>query len=333
VIAGRPSATALLVALSVWRHGAAHGLPDEAIRIAGEALAEAGGIWPWLRRCAAARVGGRQVGGWLLDRLESLLLPGLAAHHCRRKQWLWQALSTRSASRRWIWLAVGFDGLARALRGQRSATDRVEPRLAEADPSGARLVQPGLLETALIDHASNEPDLIELDHPDSLTLRARLPSIQSSPHIPMQPLSLPGDAASLQRLCAQRPAIVIAEGLLMYLPPQPLLRLLRTLARLPNPPELWLSALSPEQPRGRGFAQRQGLTRAWLSAQGEPFCWRIEPERLRALLRRHGYATEQHWDGAGYGEFMLCARRMSKFDATAPVKAAALPLPPAAAAS
>ncbi|WP_395795285.1 hypothetical protein [Aquimonas sp.] len=95
MIAGRPSATALLVALSVWRHGAAHGLPDASIRIAGEALTGARGIWPWLRRCAATRVG-----GWLLDRLESLLLPGLGAHHCRRKQWLWQALSARSAAQR-----------------------------------------------------------------------------------------------------------------------------------------------------------------------------------------------------------------------------------------
>ncbi len=333
MIAGRPSATALLVALSVWRLGAAHDLPDASIRTAGEALTGARGIWPWLRRCAATRVG-----GWLLVRLESLLLPGLAAHHCRRKQWLWQALSTRSDCQRWIWLGVGFGGLGRALRGQRFATDRVEPGLAEADPFGAHLIEPGQLETDLIDRAPIKPapikpDLIELDHPDSLALRRRLPLIQSAPGIPMRPLNLPGDAASLQRLCSERPAIVVAEGLLMYLPPRPLLRLLRALARLPNPPELWLSALSPEHPQGLGFAQRRGLTRAWLSAHGEPFRWRIEPERLRALLRRHGYVTEQLWDGAGYGEFMLCARAVSGRAATAPATAAAQRLLPAAAAS
>jgi hypothetical protein len=304
VIAGRPSATALLVALSVWRHGAAHGLPNEAILIAGEALAEARGIWPWLRRCAATRIG-----GWLLDRLESVLLPGLAEHHCRRKQWLWQALLRRSESRRWIWLGVGFDGLGRALRGQRCATDRIEPGRAEAYPSRAHLLEPGQPGTDPIDRAPIESELIELDHPDSLALRKRLPLIQSAPGIPMRSLSLPGDAASLQRLCAERPAIVVAEGLLMYLPPRPLLRLLRALARLPNPPELWLSALCLEHPDGRGFARSRGLTRAWLSAQGEPFRWRIEPERLQALLRRHGYATEQHWDGGGFGEFVLGVRR------------------------
>ena len=278
MIAGRPSATALLVALSVWRHGAAHGLPDASIRIAGEALTGARGIWPWLRRCAATRVG-----GWLLDRLESLLLPGLGAHHCRRKQWLWQALSARSAAQRWIWLGVGFDGLGRALGGQRCA-----------------------------------PDLIELDHPDSLALRARLPFVQLPPGIQMQPLSLPADTAALQRLCSERPSVVVAEGLLMYLSPRPLLRLLRALARQSNPPELWLSALSPEHPQGRGFGGGRGVTCAWLHAQGEPFRWRIEPERLQALLRRHGYVTEQLWDGAGYGEFVLGARPLQRVDATAP---------------
>jgi hypothetical protein len=134
----------------------------------------------------------------------------------------------------------------------------------------------------------------------------------------MQPLSLPAETAALQRLCSERPSVVVAEGLLMYLSPRPLLRLLRALARQSNPPELWLSALSPEHPQGRGFGGGRGVTCAWLHAQGEPFRWRIEPERLQALLRRHGYVTEQLWDGAGYGEFVLGARPLQRVDATAP---------------
>jgi O-methyltransferase involved in polyketide biosynthesis len=291
VIAGRPSATALLVALSVWRAGARYGLPDCAIRIAGEALLHAGGVWPWLRACARWAPG-----RWLLTALEALLLPGLAVHHCRRKRWLWEALQARAQARHLIWLGVGFDGLARALRAR-------DPHL----------------------------EVTELDHPDSLALRLQLPAVQADPGLPLQPLALPDGAGTLVRLCAGAPAMLIAEGLLMYLRPRALLRLLRALARLSLPPLLWISALAPVHPGGRGFARAHGLTRRWLHARGEPFRWRLPPERLQALLRRHGFLTEALWTGEGYGEYVLCAAPAVRADrcATAPAKAAAQPLPPA----
>jgi O-methyltransferase involved in polyketide biosynthesis len=291
MIAGRPSATALLVALSVWRAGARHGLPECAIRIAGEALLRAGGVWPWLRACARCAPG-----RWLLTAVEAVLLPGLAAHHCRRKRWLWEALQANAQACHLIWLGVGFDGLARALRAR--------------DPSLR---------------------VTELDHPDTLALRQSLPALQAEPDVPLQPLQLPGEAAALVRLCAGAPSIVIAEGLLMYLPPRSLLRLLRALARLPAPPALWISALAPAHEAGRGFAQPHALTRRWLRARGEPFRWRLAPERLQALLRRHGFLTEALWTGDGYGEYLLCAAPAMRADrlATAPATAAARRLPPA----
>jgi O-methyltransferase involved in polyketide biosynthesis len=250
-----------------------------------------GGVWPWLRACARWAPG-----RWLLTAVEAVLLPGLAAHHCRRKRWLWEALQANAQACHLIWLGVGFDGLARALRAR--------------DPSLC---------------------VTELDHPDSLALRLQLPALQAEPDVPLQPLQLPDEAAALVRLCAGAPSIVIAEGLLMYLPPRPLLRLLRALARLPLPPALWISALAPAHEAGRGFAQPHGLTRRWLRARGEPFRWRLAPERLQALLRRHGFLTEALWTGDGYGEYVLCAvpAEQANRSATAPATAAARRLPPA----
>ncbi|MBE5316763.1 MAG: class I SAM-dependent methyltransferase [Xanthomonadales bacterium] len=293
MIAGRASATALLVALSVWRMGAEHGLPETSIRLAGEALHAAGGGWRalrWLARFAAGR--------WLLDRVEALLLPGLARHHVRRKRWLWRRLRCAPPAARLLWLGVGFDGLARAHRARSPGTP-----------------------------------VIEFDHPDSLALRQRLPLIAGATANtpPALPLALPEDSATLIELCQQAPSTLIAEGLLMYLSPRSLLRLLRALSRLPLPPALWFSALEPTVGGGHGFARVHAPTRRWLRRQGEPFRWRLGRERLQALLRRHGYRVEAVWDGAGFGEYVLCAGAGAAANATAAATAAARRLPRASA--
>lgn len=293
MMAGRASATALLVALSVWRRGAAHGLPEIAIRLAGEALHAAGGGWRalrWLAQFAAGR--------WWLDCVEVLLLTGLARHHVRRKQWLWRRLQSAPPGSRWIWLGVGFDGLGYAHRA--------------GSPGTA---------------------VIEFDHPDSLALRQRLPSIAeataSTP--PALPLALPEGSAKLIELCQQAPSTLIAEGLLMYLSPRSLLRLLRALSRLPTPPALWFSALEPTVGGGHGFARVHAPTRSWLRRQGEPFRWRLGRERLQALLRRHGYRVEAVWDGEGFGEYVLCASVRAELGATAAATASAPRLRPVSA--
>lgn len=134
MIADRPSATALLVALSVLRRGRAHALPESSRALAAQALQAAGGGWRWLGRLASALIG-----RWLLDLIEWLSLPGLARHHCQRKRHLLQALRQRPGPRRWLWLGVGLDGSGRALRQQ---FDGIE--------------------------------LQEFDHPSTLALRQRL---------------------------------------------------------------------------------------------------------------------------------------------------------------
>jgi O-methyltransferase involved in polyketide biosynthesis len=101
----------MLVAASVARQGRASELPAVAVELADRALtlgAERGSALAWLAR--------HRPGRWLLAGLERIVLPGLAAHHCARKAWLWRRLQTHHASQRqMLWLGVGFDGLGRAL--------------------------------------------------------------------------------------------------------------------------------------------------------------------------------------------------------------------------
>jgi O-methyltransferase involved in polyketide biosynthesis len=265
MIAGRPSATALLVALSVLRCGGRYGLPGISLRVADDALRLAGGYWGWLRRLARTRPGRR-----MLDTIETLALPGLANHHCARKRWLFERMRTFAPDLHPIWVGVGFDALGLAL-----------------------------LERA---HA---PSIMELDHPDSLRLREII--APSSSRIVRHALSLPEDGERLLAICRERPSVLIVEGVAMYLPPRPLLRLLRRLAALPTPPRLLFSALAPISVDGRGFAAERGSTRRWLARQGEPFRWRCGAQRMLVLLQRLGYEANAVWEDGGFGEYAIDA--------------------------
>ena len=177
MIEGRPSATALMVAFSVLRHGPRHQLPEVSHALAECALQQAGGAWPWLARCVRWAVG-----RVALDAIERIALPGLAAHHCMRKHWLLQRLRGLPADARLLWLGVGYDGSGLALCRE----------------------QPSL-------------ELIELDHPDSLRLRRRalqqlgyVPAggvdqcaDAHSARIVRSALILPDDADRLIAWCAQ----------------------------------------------------------------------------------------------------------------------------------
>ncbi|GAA4796667.1 hypothetical protein GCM10023307_23250 [Lysobacter hankyongensis] len=256
-----------MVALSVVRRGRAFALPDASLRIAARALDAAGGGWRLLAGLARHRAGSA-----LLDAIERVALPDLAAHHCRRKQWLLQRLRTLVPGTRLLWPAVGFDGTGVALRA-----------------------------------TIHDLQLHEFDHPDSLRLRECI--VGDTPGVARSALRLPDDGGVLLDLCAAStaPCVIVVEGLAMYLPARPLLRLLRALAALPSPPGLLFTALAPTHRNGTGFAAENGIVRRWLSRQREPFLWRCPQARLLGLLRRLGYRIDADWDGTGYGEYAIDA--------------------------
>src|SRR6478735_82404 len=112
----------MLVAASVARRGRAHGLPEVAVALAERALALGAA-----RGSAVAALARRWPGRLLLACVERIVLPGLAAHHCARKAWLWRRLQDGSTSgRQLLWLGVGFDGLGRAVVASGSGAHVIE---------------------------------------------------------------------------------------------------------------------------------------------------------------------------------------------------------------
>lgn len=267
---GQPSATALVVAASVVREGAAHALPRAAIDVARQALAQAAAQGPCL--AALARHG---AGRWLLAAAESAVLPGLAAHHCARKSWLWDRLQRpRVLDGPVVWAGVGFDGLGRALqREARGAT------------------------------------VIETDHADTLRHRRALPHATG---IRMEAVDLPGQVDALAVLCSRRAATIVCEGVLMYLPAPGVMRMLRRLTALESPPRLLFSVLDTPRAGGRGFHRPAGRVARWLDHRGEPFRWRAGIDRVRWALAGAGYVVTAHWDGAGFGEYAIEAEARSR---------------------
>lgn len=262
---GKPSATAMLVASSVARRGAEHRLPSLAVCLAEGALALGAQQGSLL-----ASLAGHRFGRWVLDALEHMVLPGLAAHHCARKAWIWSRLQRRQArDGQLVWLGVGFDGLGRALL-ERGSNVRV----------------------------------VETDHPDTLRLRRILVGGQG---VEMRAIELPAQLGALLEICAATPTTLICEGVLMYLPARDVVRTLHALAALPAPPRLIFSMLDTRQPGGRGFRQPTATVQRWLDRHGERFRWRLRPDRVGRCLASFGYAVNGRWNGNNFGEYMLDA--------------------------
>lgn len=263
MISGQPSTTAMLVASSLVRQGAAHGLPSLALHLAECALS--------LGAAHASPIGlltRHWPGRWLLAAIERAVLPGLAAHHCKRKAWLWQRLQDRPWSdQTFVWLGVGFDGLGRALL---------------AGDGGVRI--------------------IETDHPDTLAQRRALLGDQD---VEMHAIQLPQQLDALLSLCARQPVTIICEGVLMYVQRRAALHALRALAALPTAPRLIFSALDTRQPGGPGFRRPAAAADRWLDRHGEPFRWRAPPRRVEQCLAAVGYVVAAWWDGDGFGEYII----------------------------
>lgn len=264
--ARRASATALLVALSIVRCGRAHGLAELVLQMARQALLGASAGW----RCLAM-LSTWAWGRWLLDLLERCCCAGLSRHHCQRKAWIQQRLQQAPASLQWLWLGSGFDaaGLVALAR---------QPQL----------------------------QLIEIDQPDSLALRQRLPLWRAQlPRPQTMAMRLPQQSGDLLALCAQAPSLLVAEGVLMYLPGRSLLRLLRAAIRLDSPPRLLFSALDASNDAGAGFHRKSAIRERWLAKRSETFLWRLPAARRDLLLQRCGYRVVAAWAGSGYGEYVI----------------------------
>ena len=203
----RPSATALMVALSMLRRGSRYALPAAVIDGAAQALRSASWGWRSLQRLAVSAPGRR-----LLDRVERALLPGMADHHCARKRWIAGRLRAAPISQRWLWLGSGFDCSGRVLAHELAAEQAIH--------------------------------LFELDHPASRRLQWSETELQPRSH--SLDFRWPDDTDTLLRLLDAEPSTLVLEGVAMYWSSEDLLSCLQQICQLTTPPRLLFTALAPQ---------------------------------------------------------------------------------------
>lgn len=200
------------------------------------------------------------------------LLPGIVLHYLARKRcledWVRQAMDEEGCERVAV-LGAGLDTLAW--------------RLHRARP-GVRFV--------------------ELDRPAALRIKRAALAAAGEP-LPSNLSFLPLDLAhgTLAQALAAGGAfgpsvrtLFLAEGLLMYLPPERVASLLREVAAWGTADRPVRFAFTFMEARADGrirFRRSSPLVHWWLRWQGEPFRWSVAPDKLAAFLSPLGWRLRE----------------------------------------
>ena len=212
--------------------------------------------WPdrWLATSAAHPLT-RALWRWL----ERLTLPGIMVHYWRRKRWIESRCRNAIAQgyRRVIVIGAGFDTL------------------------GYRLA-----------HELGELSVIEIDHPATQDAKRHALAGDETVASRLRYIALDLSSAPLPAslLDDDSAAIVVMEGLLMYLPLADVDRLFGTLRALRAKRTRIIFSFMTRWPDGStGFRPRSGLIERWLAWRSEPFAWAIEPASVRDFLAAHRF--------------------------------------------
>ena len=192
--------------------------------------------------------------------VDRLTLPGIIRHFWYRKRWIERCSRSAIADgyERLIVLGAGFDTLGM--------------RLCEEFP---------------------QLGVVEIDHPATQAIRRRALAHASASlpaNLELVPLDLDGAPLPEAVRADRRPTFVIAEGLLMYLPPTEVENLLDALHDLPvERLRIAFSYITRWPDGSMGFRPQSRLIHRWLAWRGEPFKWAIEPRLIPDFLASHGF--------------------------------------------
>ncbi|MEO5625917.1 MAG: class I SAM-dependent methyltransferase [Dokdonella sp.] len=260
------SSTALLIAASLAlqdeRGLAAGRIPTTTIALARQALRATG--WPWQQIGWAVRFA---VVRAAFDYLERSTLPGIQSHYLLRKERLavWAEQAYADGYRQLLVLGAGFDGLAADL-AQRHA----------------------------------DFNACEWDHPATQALKreALRATNFDTRNLGLHAVDIARDDVSVtlvnSALEPGTPTLIVAEGLLMYLPLERCRQLLDTLTqRFTGPLRIAFSYMEHRAHGLPGFANARPSVTRWLQRRGEPFLWACRYETLvRSLADRHLHLLE-----------------------------------------
>jgi methyltransferase (TIGR00027 family) len=141
---------------------------------------------------------------------------------------------------------------------------------------------------------------VEIDHPPTARLKARgIEAMGRRPNLHLVAEDL-GRRHLADVLHASpvwdraAPSVVVAEGLLMYLPPAAVGVLLRQCAAATGPGSRFAFTFVGTRPDGRPDAGPWSwLVLRILAAGGEPWLWSVRPDDLGAYLREHGWDVDR----------------------------------------
>lgn len=211
--------------------------------------------------------------GWyraLLQALQGAVLPGIQLHYAARKNVLEAQVrrAIEEGAEQVVVVAGGFDTLAYRLH-----RELPHVRFFELDHPATQASK----RESLLRHGAVGDNLTL--HPGDLT---------------RTPLSLSLGHSGVQR---ERSAVIVAEGLLMYLEANQVEAFVASLdAFFTGPVVLALTFMVPD-PRGRRrFHNASGWLDLWLRLQAEPFLSAFAHDALRALLARHHFDGADFWD-------------------------------------
>ncbi|MGO1117773.1 class I SAM-dependent methyltransferase [Rhodovibrionaceae bacterium A322] len=190
--------------------------------------------------------------------MERLLLPGITAHYALRKSYIREAVKQALADGfdTVVNLGAGFDTLAYELHS----------------------LHPGVT-------------FFELDHPATSTHKQEALGAGSGPNLHMLPVDFTRTSAddalrSHPAFAADKPALFICEGVLMYLPLPDVKRLFSGLSDLHPKTRMVFSCVSPFTDPNNNSGP---LLRLYLRVKGEPMNWTLPPADLAEFLAGQGY--------------------------------------------
>lgn len=192
--------------------------------------------------------------------VERLTHPGIVVHYWHRKRWI--------------------EARCRAAIGE--GFGRIVIIGAGFDTLGCRLAE-----------KPNQIEVMEIDHP--ATQRAKREALNGDAafqehSIRFVALDLGIESFPMSLFDEQKATVVIMEGVLMYLLPADVDRLLESLRKISTGRvRLIFSYMTRWSDGGTGFRPRSWLVERWLKLRGEPFTWAIEPQGVRDFLAARGF--------------------------------------------
>lgn len=202
--------------------------------------------------------------------VEACVQPGIVQHWMRRKLWIERRVRAAIADgyTRLVVLGAGLDTL-----GVRLSVECAECEVVEIDHPATQKLKQRVLDS----RGGESPVLIAAD------LLHCLPSWELLGFSP--------------RAARSGGTIVMAEGLLMYMPPARVRQILEWAAQAPTErARLIFSFMIARDGRPIGFEPRSRLVERWLALRAERFLWALRPDEAERFAGSLGWRVTLHAD-------------------------------------